>query len=60
MKIALTYTAQEARQAAGIIHLIRGHLPGVMARKSDRSAPFYHVYLTTGKTGKAQGSGENA
>lgn len=47
MKIAVTYTAPEATQAAGIIALIREHIPGIKARKSDRNAPFYHVYLTT-------------
>ena len=47
MKIAITYKLQEARQAACIISLIREHIPGIKAHKSDRNAPFYHVYLTT-------------
>lgn len=47
MKIAITYRPHEAPQAAGIISMIRKYLPGIKARKSDRYAPFYHVYLTT-------------
>lgn len=46
MKIALTYQPQEAQQAARVIALVKNLCPGVKARKSDRHAPFIHVYLT--------------
>lgn len=47
MKLSVTYTASETRQAAQIIALIREHIPGLKMRKSDRNVPFYHIYLTT-------------
>ncbi len=60
MKIAITYKPHESPQAAGIISMIREQIPGIKARKSDRYAPFYHVYLTTRNAGNPSNHKGNA
>lgn len=46
MKIAITFTKEEMPSAAYLIALIKARYPGTTQRKSERHAPFIHVYLT--------------
>lgn len=49
MKIKISHKPEEQMEAAATVAaLLRLH-PGATVRKSDRHAPFLHVYLTTGK-----------
>ena len=50
MKIKIAHKPEEQKEAAATVAaLLRLH-PGATVRKSDRHAPFLHVYLTTGKS----------
>lgn len=60
MKIKISHKPEEQKEAtATVAALLRLH-PGATVRKSDRHAPFLHVYLTTGNPEKPCGSKENA
>ena len=49
MKIKISHKPEEQKEAAATVAaLLRLH-PGATVRKSDRHAPFLHVYLTTSK-----------
>lgn len=49
MKIKIAHKPEEQKEAAATVAaLLRLH-PGATVRKSDRHAPFLHVYLTTPK-----------
>lgn len=49
MKIKISHKPEEQKEAAATVAaLLRLH-PGATVRKSDRYAPFLHVYLTIGK-----------
>lgn len=60
MKITIAHTDEERREAGLIEAFIRGLHPGATVRKSDKYAPFYHVYITTTKSEKRCSSRENA
>lgn len=49
MKIKISYKPDEEKEAtASVVAILRIH-PGAIVRKSDRHAPFRHIYLTTEK-----------
>ncbi len=55
MKIRISYKPEEENEAtASVVALLRIH-PGAMVRKSDRHAPFTHIYLTTRKGSASNG-----
>lgn len=59
MKIKIAHKPEEQKEAAAMVAaLLRLH-PGATVRKSDRHAPFLHVYLTTKKPETPCGSKEN-
>ena len=60
MKITIAYTPGEEREADLIKAFAEALLGGVKARKSDRHAPFMHIYITTGKPENPCGSKKNA
>lgn len=60
MKITIAYTPGEEREADIIKAFAKGLLGRVKERKSDRHAPFMHIYITTGKPENPCGSKENA
>lgn len=60
MKITIAYLPGEEQEAGVVEALIRGLIPGIKPRKSDRHAPFYHIYLTTKKTENHCNSKKNA
>lgn len=51
MKLKLTYSPGEEREADLILRFTKGLLPGLRVRKSAPKAPYIHVYLTTRKPG---------
>lgn len=63
MKIKISHKPEEQKEAAATVAaLLRIH-PGATVRKSDRHAPFLHVYLTTKKLDtpcESGGSGKEA
>lgn len=54
MKITIAYTAEEAKKANIALVLLRSYLPDVRVHKSERHAPYFHLYLTTKKAGKPE------
>lgn len=56
MKLKLTYSPEEAREADLIVHFARGLLPGVRVRQNASKPPYIHVYLTTKKGARKSGS----
>lgn len=59
MKIKISHKPEEQKEAAAsVAALLRIH-PGATVRKSDRHAPFLHIYMTTTKAEKPCGSKEN-
>ena len=59
MKITIAYTDEKRHEAGSIEAFIKGILPSVKVRKSNRHAPFYHTYITTTKPKNPCGSKEN-
>ena len=60
MKITLAYLPVEDEEAAAVLaSLLRLH-PGAKVRKSDRHAPFLHVYVTVGKPMKTDRKSEDS
>lgn len=59
MKITISYTSEEEREATFIKDFLNGFCDGVKVRESDRHAPFKHIYLTTKKAEIHCGSKEN-
>lgn len=49
MKITIAYLPGEDREAGIIEAFIKGLIPGVKPRKSERHAPYKHVYIATRK-----------
>ena len=60
MKITIAYLPEEEREAGIIEAFIKGLLPGAKPRKSDRHAPYKHIYLTSKKPENRCGSKGNA
>ena len=59
MKIKISHEPEEQKDAADTVaDLLRRH-PGATVRKSDRHAPFLHVYVTTKKPESPGGPKEN-
>ena len=58
MKITLAYLPVEDEEAAAVL-ASRLH-PGAKVRKSDRHAPFLHVYVTVGKPMKTDRKSEDS
>lgn len=57
MKIKISYKPEEEqRAAAAVVALLRLH-PGATVRKSDRHAPFHHIYIATQRAEKPCESG---
>lgn len=47
MKIKISYKPEEEKKAvAAVVAILRLH-PGATVRKSDRHAPFHHIYIAT-------------
>lgn len=46
MKIKITYQQEEYRKMRLILSFIKGLMPAVKVRFSDRHAPYLHAYLT--------------
>lgn len=47
MKIKISYKPEEEKKAtAAVVAFLRLH-PGATVRKSDRHAPFHHIYIAT-------------
>lgn len=46
MKINITYQQEEYRKMRLILSFIKGLMPAVKVRFSDRHAPYFHAYLT--------------
>lgn len=46
MKIKITYQREETRKMRLILSFIKGLMPAVKVRFSDRHAPYFHAYLT--------------
>ena len=57
MKITIAYTAEEEKHAYVALTLLRSYLPDVRVRKSERHAPYFHLYLTTKKAKTTSNSG---
>lgn len=51
MKLKLTYSPEEEREADLILRFTKGLLPGLRVHKNTSKPPHIHVYLTTRKTG---------
>ena len=49
MKITISYTAAEEKEATAILAVLRPLLPGVRVHKNVSKPPFIHLYLTTKK-----------
>lgn len=49
MKLKISYEAEEEKEAAATVAAFLRLHPGAKVRKSDRHAPFKHIYLTTKK-----------
>ncbi len=47
MKLKLTYSPEEEREASLILHFARGLLPGAKVRRDKSQAPKLCVYVTT-------------
>lgn len=60
MKIKISHKPEEQKEAAATVAALLRLNPGATVRKSDRHAPFLHIYLTTTKTENPCGSKENA
>ena len=59
MKIKISYKPEEEKEAAAtVVALLRTH-PGATVRKSDRHAPYLHIYMTTIKPENHCGSRGN-
>lgn len=52
MKITIAFLPGETLSANTVEEFCRAVFPNVTVRKSDRHAPYKHVYLTTKKPGK--------
>ena len=59
MKITFAYLTEEQEEAAACVAAIRQLHPRLKVRKSDRRAPFTHIYLTIPKPSKPTGTGES-
>ena len=60
MKITLAYLPAEDEEAAAVLAaLLRLH-PRAKLRKSDRHAPFLHLYLTIWKAAKTDRKSEDS
>lgn len=46
MKINITYQQEETRKVQLILSFVKGLMPVVKVRFSDRHAPYFHAYLT--------------
>lgn len=53
MKITIAYLPGEERNAGIIRAFVKGLLPDVKVRESDRHDPYKHTYLTTRKRAEA-------
>lgn len=60
MKIKISYKQDEEKEAtASMVAFLRLH-PGAKVRRSDRHAPFIHIYITTERQeGHTCKNGEN-
>lgn len=56
VKLKLTYQPEEQEQAAGVLAALLALLPGVRVHKNTSKAPYIHVYLTTKKGARKDGS----
>ena len=59
MKISISYSPVEEREADLINRFVQGLLPIEKVRKSDRHPPFKHIYLTTKRPGTPHDFKEN-
>ena len=60
MKISIAYLPEEQEAAAADLVILLQRHPGIKVHKSDRYAPYKHIYLTTKKPGNCCSSMENA
>lgn len=47
MKIKISYKPEEEKRATAAVVAFLRLFPGATVRKSDRHAPFRHIYITT-------------
>lgn len=59
MKITIAHTIEEREEADAVLSALRPLLDWGKARKSNRHAPYLHIYLATKKPGKSCDSREN-
>ena len=60
MKITFSYLPEEQEEAAADVAALRKRHPRLKVRKSDRHAPFTHIYLTIPKPAKPCDSKKNS
>ena len=58
MKITVAYLPGEERNAGIIKAFIKGLVPGMKVKESDRHAPYKHIYLATRKPGTVDGQAD--
>ena len=59
MKITVAYLPEDGDVSAVVAAILRLY-PDAKVRKSDRHAPYRHIYMTTKKPAKADDFKENA
>lgn len=59
MKITIAYTMDEEPRACTVLGILRGYIPDLTVHKSERHAPYLHIYMTTKKAGKPAGERES-
>lgn len=52
MKVKISYESDEEREAILIQRFVSRLVHGIRVHKSERHAPYLHLYLTTKKAGK--------
>ena len=60
MKVKIAYKPEEEKKVAASVAAIQRLNPGAKIRRSDRHAPFIHIYITTERQeGHTCKNGEN-
>ena len=52
MKITITHTAAEEREATGVLAALLRLLPGARVHRKMHSPPYIRIYITTRRPGK--------
>lgn len=59
MKITIAHTDSESRQVGLIVAFVKGLVPSIKVKESDRHAPYKHIYLATRKPGTVDGQADS-